>query len=247
MEITFEAAVSVALIVGFASFGHAVAGFGFSLLAVAPLGLVIDPKDAVVVASVLLMVNCALLGCSERANIDWGAARPLLLGALPGLPLGLLLLEIASVRVLRLMLAVAVLGSVAVLAAGLRLSKPSAWVELGAGCLTGLLTTSINANGPPAALVLQARGHPASVFRPTTSAVLGLASAAGALLFAAAGRMQPDVGATIAASLPGLLVGWFVGSRVCHRIPERVFQRVVTGLLVLAAGVAVFAALGSSG
>lgn len=244
-HVTVEMASGVALIVALASFGHTVAGFGFSLLAVAPLGLVIDPKDAVVVASILLLTNCFLLAWSERANVDWSAARLLLMGALPGLPLGLLVLEVASVRALRMILAIAVVASVAILAAGARLSRPSRRVELSAGFVTGLLTTSINANGPPTALALQARGSTPEVFRPTTSAVLGISSGAGALLFAAAGRMQPNVGEAVAVSVPGLLVGWFIGRRVCHRIPDKSFQRLVMGLLLLAAAVTAVAAFTS--
>lgn len=240
---TPETALAVAIIVGCAAFGQTVAGFGFSLLAVAPLGLVIDPKEAVVVSSVLLVVNSAMLAWGERASIDWSAARLLLIGSLPGLPLGVLLLEMASVRVLRLALAAAILGSVAVLASGVRLTQQHRGIDLAAGFATGILTTSLNANGPPTVLALQARQVEPTVFRPTTSAVLGLTSAVGAVLFAGSGRMTSEVSTTIVVAGPAMLVGWFVGTRLRRRIPNELFRRLVMSLLVAAALVTLAAAV----
>ncbi len=238
-----ETATVIALIIGFAAFGQTVAGFGFSLLAVAPLGLVADPKDAVVVSSILLVVNSAMLAWGERANIQWPAVSTLLAGAVPGLPLGVLLLEVASVRVLRIALAAAILAAVAIMASGVRVSQQNRGIDLAAGFATGLLTTSLNANGPPTVLALQARRLDPQVFRPTTSAVLGLTSAVGAVLFAFAGRVTGDVGDVIVVAAPAMVVGWFVGTRVRHRIPNDAFRRLVTGLLLLAAGVTMVAAL----
>jgi len=174
-----EVALAAALIVAFAAFGQTVTGFGFSLLAVPSLGLVIDPKEAVAVATMLLVVNSALLAWGERHYIDRRAVRLLLLGALPGLPVGLALLAAMPVVVLRFALASAILAAVAILASGVQLSSSRASVELSAGFATGVLTTSLSANGPPTVLVLQARGLAPHAFRPTTSAVLGLTSAVG--------------------------------------------------------------------
>lgn len=237
-------AVAVVVIVTLAAFGHTVAGFGFSLLAVPPLGMVIDPKVAVVVAAFLLMMNSALLAWGERRHIDWRGARLLLLGALPGLPLGLLLLEVISVAVLRIGLAAAIVTSVVILGRGLQVAAGGAALEVGAGFATGVLTTSINANGPPTVMALQARGLAPQAFRPTTSAVLGLASGIGLMMFVVAGRVTGDVVAVVGAAGPALVAGWFCGCRVRGRVAPEVFRRLILGLLLVAALATFVAALG---
>lgn len=215
--------------------GHTIAGFGFSLLAVPPLGMALDPKDAVAVASVLLVLNSAMVALGERDHIEWDSARRLLYGALPGLPLGLLLLDIAAVTALRIALGVAILVAVTTMMWGAQLHQGSRTTDLVAGFFCGLLTTSLNTNGPPAVVGLQARKLPPDQFRPTTSAVLGLASLVGAFLFLLAGRMDGDVPWAILVAIPALLVGWAVGQAVCKRVPEDAFRNLIIGLLVLSA------------
>ncbi len=232
---SLEIAAVVAIIVAFAAFGQTVAGFGFSLLAVPPLGLIIDPKAAVVVAAVLLAANSAMLAWGERTHIDRNAVRLLLAGALPGLPLGLALLNVMPVAALRVTLAIAILAAVVIIASGARLTSRSATVELAAGFATGVLTTSLNANGPPTVLALQARGLAPQAFRPTTSTVLGLTSAVGVALFGLGGRLTGEVLSMAAIALPAMVAGWFIGSRVRGRVAPVAFRRLVLGLLVLAA------------
>jgi uncharacterized membrane protein YfcA len=238
-----EVALAAALIVAFAAFGQTVTGFGFSLLAVPSLGLVIDPKEAVAVATMLLVVNSALLAWGERHYIDRRAVRLLLLGALPGLPVGLVLLAAMPVVALRFALASAILAAVAILASGVQLSSSRASVELSAGFAAGVLTTSLSANGPPTALVLQARGLAPHAFRPTTSAVLGLTSAVGVALFGFAGRLTDEVLGVTVVAIPAMILGWSIGLRVRRYVAPVAFRRLILGLLVLAALATMVAAL----
>lgn len=235
-------AVAVAAITAVAAFGQTVAGFGFSLLAVAPLGLVIDPKDAVAVAVLLLILNSALVTWSERSHIDWQATRSLLLAAVPGLPLGLAVLAAVSISVLRVSLAVATFAAVTALARGWTPGRRSTVVDAAAGFLTGFLTTSLNTNGPPAVFALQSRGLGPEQFRPTTSAVLGLASAVGAVMFVVAGRVTSDVLQAAVVAVPGLLGGWLTGVRLRGLVPPQRFRVGVLALLLVAAIVTLVAA-----
>ena len=53
--------IAIYAIVAIAAFSQTVAGFGFSLVAVPLLGLVIDPKEAVALALLFLLLNSSLL------------------------------------------------------------------------------------------------------------------------------------------------------------------------------------------
>lgn len=236
--------VVVFVIVVFAGFTQTVAGFGYSLIAVPPLGLVLDPKDAVAVAMVGLLCNSVALAWSERAHLDWSAAAWLLVGAAPGLPLGLWLLHVASADALRLGLAAAVVASVVVLVSGFEPRREGRIFVLGAGFVTGALTTSLNTNGPPTVLALQARHLEPHQFRPTSSAVLGSTALLGFALFAGSGRFTADVTLAAAVSVPGLYLGWLAGAAVRGRVSPVAFRRFVLGLLMVAAAATVLTVIG---
>ena len=235
LGLSVEVVLAIGMIVGFAAFGQTVAGFGFSLLAVPPLSLVVDPKDAVAVSLVLLILNSGMLAWGERGHIQWDAVRSLLVGAVPGLPLGVVVIAVAPVRGLQAALGVAVLLAVFTLASGFEVSQRSRRIEWIGGFFCGLLTTSLNTNGPPAVLALQARKLSPERFRPTTSAVLGLTSLVGAVLFLAAGRMNSEVSSACLVGVPAMLVGWQLGLSVRRRVPAQLFRWLIMSLLAVAA------------
>lgn len=237
-----SALILVGLIVAVAAAAQTIAGFGFSLLSVPPLGMVIDPKEAVAVAMVLLAVNSAQLSWGEREHIAWPATTTLLLGAAAGLPVGLLILNIASVDALRIGLAVAIFVSIALLVRDLTPPDVGGTFTVMAGFLTGALTTSLNTNGPPTVVALQAAKLRPEQFRPTAGAVLGVTATAGTILFAIAGKLDGDVPAALAVGLPCVAVGWWFGARAQPHIADELFGRVVLVLLG-AAGVATLVAV----
>jgi uncharacterized membrane protein YfcA len=218
-----------------AALAQTVCGFGFSVLVVPPLGLVIGPADAVAVALVLLVISCGLLVASEHRDLDRRAAAWLLVGAMLGLPFGLAALRAASADALRIGLAAAVLVTLAVVVTGrptLGHGRPTLLIG---GLLTGALTTSLTTNGPPTVLALQGHGLSPASFRPTVSVVLGLASTVGVAMFAADGRLGGDVRPALAVGVPALLAGWAVGLVVRPRVSVDRFRRAVLVLLLLGA------------
>jgi len=233
----------VGAIVALAGLAQTVAGFGFSLLAVPPLGVVLDPKDAVALAMLCLVINSALLTWSERHHIDWGSVRILLVGAVPGLPIGMVLLDLATVGILRLALAAAIFWSVAFLLSDIAAPADGPGLDLAAGFATGLLTTSLNTNGPPTVIALQARRLEPHQFRPTVSAVLGLTSAVGAVLFLLGGRITGDVSGAMVVAVPALVVGWYLGIRIRPRVRAGSFRRIIITLLLAAGATTLFAAI----
>lgn len=233
--------VVVVVVVLVAAFVQTVTGFGFSLVVVPPLGLVIEPADAVAVALVLLVLSNALVAFGERHEVDGPAARWLLAGAVIGLPIGLAALGLASADALRLALAVAVVVTVVVVVTGRPAIGGGAPSLLVAGLCTGALTTSLTTNGPPTVLALQGRGLAPTAFRPTVAVVLGLASVAGTAMFAVDGRLAGDVVPAAAIGVPALVVGWGLGLVARHRLPVAWFRRSVLGLLLAGAVVSVVA------
>lgn len=236
-------ALVVIAVVAASAMAQTVTGFGFSLLAVPPLSLVLEPADAVAVGLVLLVVANILLVVPERAAIDRVAVGWLLAGSVLGLPIGLVALSAMSADGLRLAVAIAVLVAVVVVVTGRPTIGHGRTTLVSAGVVTGALTTSLTTNGPPAALALQGRRLPAASFRPTIGVVIGATAAVGAALFAWRGRLAGDVPAAISVGVPAQVAGWMVGLRLRERVPEDWSRRAVIALLVIGAIVSAGAAL----
>lgn len=218
-----------------ASVVQAVSGFGFALLSMPLLSVIVDTKDAVAVSTLVGTLASTVMLARHRRHVCWPLVWPLLGGALAGMPVGLYVLIVLDERLLRLVLAGAVLVSVFVLARGWQLEGRSRRFDLGAGFLSGVLNTSVSTNGPPLVLALQARGLEPDAFRATISALF-VAGAVGAnLLLAGAGRYTNQVLAYAAVGAPALLVGGLIGTRLARRLAAARFRPLVLGLLVVAA------------
>lgn len=240
-----EVAVALVVIsvVALSSLAQTVTGFGFSLLAVPPLSLVVEPADAIAVGLVLLVLANLTLVASEWGEVDRLAAGLLLAGSVVGLPIGLVVIRALSADGLRLAVAAAVLAAVGVVVTGRPALGHEPATLLAAGVVTGALTTSLTTNGPPAALALQGRRLSPSAFRPTIGVVIGSTAVVGVILFAVDGRLDGDVPAAVAIGVPAQLVGWLAGLRVRALVPPTWSRAAVIGLLVVGALVSAGAAL----
>jgi uncharacterized membrane protein YfcA len=85
-----------------AAFVGALSGFGFSLLIVPPLALVVGPRDAVILANILGPVQNLAMAIYLRRLIDWSMVLRLFVGAVVGMPVGLLVLTTVSASTMRL-------------------------------------------------------------------------------------------------------------------------------------------------
>ena len=94
---------------------QAATGFGFALLAGPSLYAVMAPSHAVALLLILgLCVNVLVLGAERRTlAVDWAGLRPAMLAALPGLPIGAVLVRTLPADALRVAIGVIVCALVA--------------------------------------------------------------------------------------------------------------------------------------
>lgn len=223
---------AVAVIVIGAAVLQSVSGFGFSLMSVPLLAMLLGAKDAVATASLFgLSSSIVQLGLTHRA-VRWPIVGRLLTGAVLGMPLGLVVLVTVDERLLRFVIAVTVLVFAAVLAVGFRPRGRGIALDVGAGFVSGVLNTSVSTNGPPLVFALQARDLPPPAFRGTISATFAASNVVGVTLFAVAGRYTPHVLSAGGVGVPALVVGWLLGARLAPRFPPDRFRALVLALLV---------------
>ena len=233
----------VAVAIALAATVFMIAGFGFSLLSMPLLVLVVPVSDALVIMALLGLASTAWQGIAMRAARDRPLARRLTLATYVGMPIGLVVLGVADDRALRAGVGVGVLLATAALAAGVRLQAAGPAIDWALGALSGALSTSIGVNGPPLIFDLQARSLTPERTRATLAAVFALGSPVSLALFVADGRVTRDGLVAAAVAVPGWALGSLAGRAIRpHVAPER-FRWLVLGLLGLSGTVALVTAL----
>ncbi len=233
--VTTAQLIVVGAAVFLAAFMQIVVGFGFSLLAVPVMTLAIEPKVAVVVASITGIFVTGWQAYKERENADKVLVKRMTFGAYLGMPLGLLVFLTVDDNVLRFMLGIAVLVAVILLAMRVNLHHVGPRLDVGAGFISGILSTSLSTNGPPLVFALQARQLPAPTFRATISAVFALSNILGMSLFIAAGKITREGLVASAVTIPAMFIGQLLGFPVRRHVHGERFRRLVLVLLTAAA------------
>ena len=130
-------------------------GFGEALIAVPLLALRLPVNIAAPLAVLVSTVIAGVVLVQDWRHVELRSAVGLILSALPGIPLGVLLLARGNQHVVKSVLGILIIGfSIYSLRAGTarRLSENhSAWL-LGCGFLSGVLGGAYGMNGPPLAV-----------------------------------------------------------------------------------------------
>jgi uncharacterized membrane protein YfcA len=237
------ALVVVALAVFFGAALNALSGFGFALVTVPIMALVVGPKEAVVLSAIVGLLSNGGVAIRSRGEADVPITKRLLVGSLLGMPLGLLVLDNVAEDPLRVAIAVVVLLTAAAMASGWALPTPTPPADVGAGFISGVFNTSIGISGPPVVMELQARQLPKGPFRATTVVLFAVSGVVALVLFAIGGQYNRTVLVAAAVALPAWPLGWYVGDRLHRRVSEERFRRLVLALLVLTASVTLFSVM----
>jgi uncharacterized protein len=236
-----ETSVALMLLVGagvlVAGAVAGLSGFGFNLVSVPMLILVLEPRAGIIVSLLSGMaVTAAMLSSPNlRAQIDQPTFSLLARASVLGVPIGLFLFARAPDGVLTAIIGgITLLYAIAVLTAAFELRTPSRTVGALAGIASGTLAASTGLSGPPAVLFAHHQRLPAEAFRATLTAYfLFISGVSVALLFALS--LAPTGTMFLAVLLvPLALAGMAAGRALFHVVPERVFARlVVLALLVM--------------
>lgn len=223
----------VAIAIAIASFAQSLSGFGFALLSVPLMTLVVSPRDAVIISTIIGATSTTIQAVIDRRHLDWILARRLSIASYIGMPFGLGAFLFVSETGLRLTLGVVVLIATFLLLRGFRLHDEQHHYDWSLGVLAGILSTSTSTNGPPLVFLMQARQMSPTTFRATINTVFALSNVGALLLFFSAGKVTAENLTGVAVALPSLGVSLAFGYMARkHVSPER-FKKLVIALLLL--------------
>ena len=223
--------VLVLLIILATSVVQAVAGFGFALLAVPLMVVVIDLQSAVIISSFVGILSNMLQSWQLRRNINRNMTRRFVLATAVGSPVGLLLFVYANQSALKIVLGLSILFGVFVLSRGLELQHVSSWLDWIMGVLSGVLLMATSTNGPPLVFVLQARRFDPATFRATLNMVFLVSGTFGLVMFGLAGEiLRSDVNVA-AFAIPAMVIGVSTGVVIRKYVQQELFKKIVLFLL----------------
>ncbi|MCB9732036.1 MAG: sulfite exporter TauE/SafE family protein [Deltaproteobacteria bacterium] len=228
--------LGVAGIVFLAAFTQGVVGFGFGLVAMGLLPLLVPELVAIPLVAIYSLCVAAFIAWQVRAHVSWTRLRPLLVGLVVGVPLGIAFLTTVDPRWIRLTLGVFLVAYVmwsltfAARLGGRHVSDR--WGYL-AGLLSGVLGGAFNTGGPPLAVYVTMKDWSKDATKATLQVLFALTSVLAIVGHATTGRMTPDVLRLTAIVLPAVVAGVWVGARLYARIDQRTFQRGLLAVLFI--------------
>jgi hypothetical protein len=209
-------------------------GFAGSLLAVPLFALVMSPREAVPAYAILLLSVNSFLVWEGRRHIDGRPVRRLLLGGLPGVPIGALALKHLPVAWIGAAISAVTLLFGLLFLARVRVRLPDHPVtEPLVGLLSGILGGGISESGPPVVVYALARGWAKDAFRSSLLAYFLCLSAAGTLSYIAYGMVKGPMVLLAAAALVPAFAASRLGVRLKDRINERTFRLAVLATILV--------------
>ena len=237
-----------------AAVAQSLTGFGFALVCVPLLVLVVAPLDSIPVSLILgavmniLALSARSLGTDRdargqepnRTKLDWWLVG----GALCGIPLGSLVLARFDPGSLRLLVGITGAISAIIIGSGRtwRIRRPRL-VAVGVGLLSGVLNSSTSMGGVPVALFMANRRPGKHAFRDYLLLYILLVNLVAIAVFIASGLLA-ITGLRLSLLLaPAMLVGFALGTWLFSRVSTPLFTKISVSVVVLTSSVAVLTAL----
>ena len=212
----------------FAAFVNGALGYGFSSLTV-PLALVFYTNRLLNPAVVLIevLINFYVLTINRQGVPSvWRRVLPILLGLLPGIGLGALLLNWLEPAWVKLVTYTIFLPLILVQAAGWRRPIQSTWaVGLPFGGALGVLYSLTTISGPPLAVLFNNQGLVKNEFRAGLALVRVAESSLTAIVYWHLGLFTSGSLALTPPFLVAMLIGIPAGAWAIRRLDAETFRR----------------------
>jgi uncharacterized membrane protein YfcA len=223
-------------------------GFGEALVAVPLLAMRLRLSVAAPLAVLVSVCMAAVIVLQDWRHVQLRSATGLIAAALPGIPLGVLLLAKGDEHTVKLILGIIIIGfSVYCLAVRttLHLTEEHLKWLLACGFISGVLGGAYGMNGPPLAVYGSLRRWSPQHFRATLQGYFLVASLAGLVGYSTAGIWNGTVTRYFLLSLPAVLIAILIGRAMNRRMKDNGFFRsVYLGLIAVGGILVVQAAVG---
>jgi uncharacterized membrane protein YfcA len=203
-------------------------GYGFSSITV-PLALLFLPNRVLNPALVLIEVvlNAYVLFVNRDAiPAVWRRAAPIVVGLIPGVIIGTLIVSHVSQSWLKLWTYLVLLPLILIQAAGFRRPiRSERLIRFPFGLGLGVLYSVTTISGPPLAVLLNNQGFAKREFRAALGLIRLAESTFTAIAYLSVGLITTTSTALIPQILPSVLIGVPIGAQLIRHMPPETFRR----------------------
>lgn len=228
--------ILIAVIIFIASLTQGMTGFGFQLVAIPLLSLIVDIKYAIPLGMLCgFVINCWLI-VDLRKHIHFSELKELFIGAFIGIPVGIYILSSAPEQLLRISLAVMILLFVFV--SFTNIIKPvglnSNWGYL-SGILSGIFGGALNTNGPPVLIYFYLQGWDKRKFKGTLTGFFMFTSIVIIAGHIYTGLTTGNIFFDFLYYVPIVLTGIFIGTKLFNKVSNELYNKIILAALTLIA------------
>lgn len=216
------------------------AGFGFAMISVPLLAILLPVKMAVALQFPYSMGLFIYQAWHYRDHFKWEYARPFFGGALVGLTMGALLLnylpEVLLKRLLAAIVAVVVIANLS--GASSRIAhrfSQSPWLGRICGVLSGSFLGAYNVGAPPMVVYIRSVSTKPLVIKSFIATVFSIQFVILTGVYSATGMFTRSGLGTSAAFLPVVILGALAGFWLFRHASNKVYRTAVDAVLLLAA------------
>ena len=227
----------IAVVFSLAAFMHGLCGFGFSLISVGILSLMLGPKQAVPLTVVASTANCVYLMIALRKKIMFKKSMELVLLGMLFIPVGVLYLShFNKGLILRTMglviLTIAIISLFKLDHARFFAAKPFKWV---ASSVAGILGGAFNMSGPPLVLYAYNCGWPIRNAMANLQLIFTLLAPIEIIMFIVTGLLTFNNAIAGAVCIPLVILFSIAGSYLSGRMRLSHLQITINVFLILLA------------
>ena len=222
----------VCIILFLAGFTQGVAGFGAILLSIPLLAIYIDIKIVIPLAALACLSMTLMLLIQLRQHFDWKKIYPLLIGAIPGIPVGVFFLKKLEVSLIHWILGVILIvySLYSLLSRSSGKGICNAWAYpfgFMAGCVGGAL----GASAPPVIMYISLKAWAKDQIKATLQGFLVISGLVVVFCHAISGLTTLMVLRFFGIALPMLILGTYIGSLFYGIMKEEQYRKVILTLL----------------
>jgi uncharacterized protein len=229
----FPAAAAISALSGFV---RGFSGFGSALIYIPLIAAVYEPRIAAATLLLIDLVGSAPFTIREVPRCNWREVLPITIAATAAVPFGTMALILVDPIVLRWIIAVLVLGLLAVLSAGWRYhGPPTLPASLGVGVIAGLGSGAVQIAGPAVIIFWLGGTSHAAVVRANLMVFFLLMGIITGVVYLTQGILTADVLAlSVLLGMPFIVAMW-AGARAFRGASEQTYRRAAYAIIALAA------------
>ncbi len=233
MDVMMQQILFGILIIFLAAMTQGATSFGFSLIAVPLLGIMIPLQVAVPILMIYSLILNSVILYHIRQHVQLKKIIVLVISGMAGTPFGVYLLKALEESTLKLVVGIIIVIVAAVNISGYHIKmKNGKRSFIPVGFASGLLNGSVSLGGPPIVLFLNNQKVEKQIFRGNLTLYFWMINLFSIPTYFFSGLITREVVSYSLYLFPGLIIGTLIGIRMGNQVNERLFKRISTGLIM---------------